>query len=140
MRTRSRVLATAATVTAVAVVGMSGPAQAVYIDWDIYKNYASLGTYTCGSNPKASVPLRYGGTGAGGFGLYHIEEGHGDFTSTDSANVAQTLAYGQITHQTNQQTYRHNMGGQGTWRVVVSTRCDSPQDQSINGVITAFRE
>lgn len=140
MKNRSPILGAIATAATLAAVGVGGPAQAVFIDWDIYRNYASLGTYTCGSNHKASVPLRYGSTGAGGLGLYHIEEAHGTFTAQRSSNVAQTLAYGQITHQTNQQIYRYNLGGQGTWRVVVSTRCDSPQDDSINGVITAFRE
>ena len=142
---RTRILALVAATAAGLTVGGTAVASdltarsAYPPDWSIYHNYNAAIGYYCPDGPgKSSVPLRYGN---GDFGLVHIEQGHGDFTENDSRATGYILQYGRPTYDSAAQkhTWRGAYAGE-RWVVVVSTRCESPRDGYVNGIITAYRE
>jgi hypothetical protein len=114
----------------------ASPALA-YTDWDIYTTYDGVINYSCPGGSKTAIPIRYGDST---FGIIHIEQGHGPFTSWDSTATGYNLAYGRLTSRDSAQqkdTYQVRWDG-FDWVTVVAYSCRSPQDRYITGVITSY--
>ena len=115
----------------------SADRSASVIDWDIYHTYTSALGYTCNGVSKTSVPLRWGDSS---MGLIHIEQRHGQFNDFDRAATGYALAFGNIDFsEAGKHKYRARYSDRNVL-VVVSTLCQSPQDNNVNGVITSYYE